>query len=372
MFIYLFLLVIILSLGYIIEQSKLKNKQGLFFIVLYPLFVSIQGFRSYQVGTDTWMFYRDIFFNFQNETYSYIFHNSGSLVYDLLQKTIFDFTGSYQVQIFFVALCTNFFVFLFFYDNQSSMYQSIVSLYAYVCLYFYLNSFNISREMMAMSVALYSWYFLKRNKILRAIIVIFVAIGIHPTAIITLVFIVVYLLKSNNKKNTIKLMMILNILVLSYQMLLTMFVSYFPKYNMYLNSNRDLNTNDKNSGNFVFLGVFYLLIFIIALVLFFKKNTNYFEKIISYKEIIIYSLVVNFNLIFANLKFMNRMGIFFSIFSCLFLPKTIELLIKSMKMKRDFAFTLKLLLILILLIPLIFMLNKNLSDVVPYKFFWNQ
>ena len=218
MYIYFLLIIFICAARFLLKDEK---KMNLFVcIISFVLLSAVQGFRGYEIGTDT---YNYVSFFMVRESDSIILEKDTFFL--ALTNAIAKFTSSRTVYLTIIAMIQNALII-------SSIYilskEAFISIIAYVTLYYYCNSFNILREYLSISFALMGYALQFKKKLPLSILFYFAAVFIHGTGIIGIVLFVSYYLEEHiSKKNVLTMAIAMCVCAL-------FFTSYFRTFSWFL------------------------------------------------------------------------------------------------------------------------------------------
>lgn len=360
---YLFNLILLVSYTLIVKVSKYEGEKKLLFILYVIHLSTIVGIRSVNVGTDTGL-YQAIFNSTSRQSIMFILQESDFILYSLLMKLVSNmFNGNYQVFLFIVAIITNFF-FLIVAFKLKDMSMFLFTFF-YIVLFYYFQTFNISRQFLAISICFFYFYLLTQNKKISAFIFLLIAVMIHTTALVCIVF---YFL--NNIVWTTKKYIFLSFFtILSlgiFENVFSIFATYFPHYDMYSGRIEDFTSG----GNRIWLTIFLTLILLLGIYVS-QNNTklypNYFYVLQS--VLVISSSIGVF--FYAN-ELMVRIQFYFEVFSIIYIPL---IFLKNKRQivnngKVSYLSLLLVPLILILFVPFFIQLRNNYGDVIPFEFYF--
>ncbi|MFB5430445.1 EpsG family protein [Enterococcus casseliflavus] len=333
------------------------------------IFGGVAGLRHISVGTDTEL-YAQLFLRSGKTFTLENFFNSKYPVYDFYSSILYRVNDNTQIMIFVNSLiiiwCVGYFI------NKVSL-QPFVSYILYITLYFYFTSMNISRQYLAVSFLLLGVTALlnKKEKIFFVFYVL--AALTHSTAIIGIVFFILFKIKWNNKKYAV-LTIICTLGPFFIDRALILFVRFFPAYEMYGNAQSTTdNIASQSEGNKIILSLFYLVFLIVGLYIRKYIDTHGKKKFDFMTAIAFIGVIIG--ILFYNNILISRMEMYFTVFFTIYIAEIVEyfsrIYIKNTRNKSTSKALIYFTIILISLIPMFFQLNKGLSGVTPYKFFWN-
>ena len=353
-----FIAIILICLIALFCFSKNSNekKRTIFLFLSFTILFLIMGFRDNSVGTDT-------------QLYCSIFKNNYSIkeIIDILTSE--DSSPLYTIYNYIIGLIshdcnlikiTNSFIICFltalFIKNNTK--HVFISTLLFLTFYHFFSAMNITRQYIAVMIVAYGFKYLKNQQLLKYLLCCLIATGIHNTAIISFVLAPLVVFKLT-KKNIIIYLIVVAVIMISFEKIMNLFGTVFPHYDLYFNSNM-LEEVGKNRK--VIITIIYLCIQIVLTYLIFKKE-SILEKSNNERTVMIL-YIINFIAIiigFISLKIMllSRIEVYFSIFAIV----TIPYVIYQFKDKILFSF----LFVAIMFIPMYMQLQSNNSEVVPYK-----
>ena len=176
-----YLLFIFLATLLVVLAYLFPDKSKIFQIVLFVLAVCVSGFRD----------------NISGDFRAYVswyLHKTRDLDFEFGFVCIMNFfrwfNGSYHIVFFFFSFCTVILIFLGI--KKYTSHCNLAFLFFLLIPTLYLNSWSIIRQALVVSLAFISFHFLITKKYLIYLVLMFVGISIHYTAIVPfLVFIAV-------------------------------------------------------------------------------------------------------------------------------------------------------------------------------------
>lgn len=358
---YLINFIIFILYSSVIQISNSKHKRELLFGIYIMHFTAIAGCRSIAVGTDTRL-YNNIFISTINTSLPELIRNSKFVGYSLWIKFIaLLFNNSYESFLFISAFVTNMFLFYVVYKikNLSLFYAA----YLYITFYYFYQSMNIARQYLAIALCLVFFYWIVyEKKYYKGILFWLLAVSIHSTAIVCIVFIPLSKIKWNLKKYGY--LSVFTILILFfYNRIFTIFQYFFHDYQIY-------NENQYSTlGTRILLVLFQLIILLFGLIITNKYKEKYTNDVYVLQSIILISTIIG--MFYSNNELIVRMQIYFEIFSIIYIPL---LFLKITPSKSKFSkFNLIFFgILLILLVPYFYQVSKNYGNIIPYTTFFRK
>lgn len=367
-------LYVLISIFFIIcmiyEKSVLKityRKLWAIFLIA-PLFI-MNAFKDVTVGSDTSVysslyniFTQESLFTGRNFSME-IGYRSINKILGLLNIDFFGFQIIYSLFIFFIL-----FQFVVKYSKNISF-----SIFFFVTFRVFFFSMTGIRQMIAISIVLYSIKYIENKKPVKYIMSVILASLFHVSAIIS---VFLYLLPFKRFKlnfiSLLKISIISLVVSIGTGYFIDIFISIFPKYNVYLYR---METYD---GIFVYIQTGVILsLFLVGLV--FNRKTSQYKRldninnqlypinnidVISLNAIIIGYILSVFSL---NIDIANRLSNYFTIYFMIYLPNSIEN-IKNPKLKILVYYILNI--SLLIYFVLIMLYRPKWDGVIPYQFIW--
>jgi len=227
----------------------------------------------------------------------------------------------------------------------------------------YLSSFNITRQYLAVSLTLLAACLIDERKILNATIVMLLAIGIHNTALIMLPIIQLLRVKITPKIAFITVLGCILYFIIADPLMkyfIKIFIQIFPRYQEYLGRS-EYSVFDIGRGDNIYLKLFYICFVVVAYYIFIKNRKTLDPLPDEVSKLL---LIVSIGLVLgmsnaANLA-LGRFFKYFEIYMCCFIPNMIEYFGKRKFVIYYWCY-------LLLWIPYLICLSRNLSGVVPYS-----
>lgn len=350
----LLLYIILVSIFFDIRESK-KKKIIYLFIIFIPMTI-IMGIRDISVGTDTSL-YCSIFKYIANENFNTAL-SQYPIVWVSINKII-SLIGTNNVNyIFPIAVFINLFIAKFIYENSTDVKMSVI---LYILSYFYLTSFNIGRQFLSMAICAYAYKYLNnknKKEIIKFILLVLLATGIHPTAIIFMLCILTFL--KPNRKNIVLCLISMSIILSAFVPISNIFVRYFPHYEIYVNegeiTQHGFGVGKNRSSIMTLVYIFFELI----LFYLFNTNKNNNDKKVLFNFIIINGIGCLFGIMSLTSIMFSRFARYFNLFSIIYIPYVFKYIKKEQQIFVEVIY------IFIMLIPYYIQLRDNISGVVPY------
>lgn len=360
--VYVSMIVLLLIMG-IAYHCKPKNqkRKKMFVVVSCLVMFLIMAMRSPSVGTDAqtivgmFMANRTIF----SGGFNAFFYNFVSKIGYFIWPN-----GQMILIINAAIICTAIGVFV--YHNSDDAFLSI---YLYVTLYFFFNSMNIMRQYDAIAMSLISYTAYMKKKNVTALLFALLSVGFHSTAIVFFAFAFVMIaIKSMHRLSNQILLFAGLVFVLGYlfQPMLVIFARIFPHYAMYVGDEGLTLTGYTSEGKKVLITLMFLFVLMFAYITI-QKTRNVQENFVLSKALCVnffFVLVaVAFGLAGGKLQLISRVESYFSIFFIIFAPEVVKMI--DVRYRRAFYIGF----VLIMIVPMMFQLKSNNSEVLPYNLF---
>lgn len=301
--------------------QKLNGKK-IYALLMYGSLWGISAFRGEHVGADTYGYllaYREI----ANMEIQGFYTRSFEIGYVLLNKALYFISDNPQMILIVSSFVTIVGFAMFFYKYSPNIYITTV---LFIGLYFYTFTFTAVRQWLAVMIICWGMSYLWNGDKAKALGIILLAICFHSTAIVFIVFVIVYPL------NTRKIVLLLMAVACLYFVLhfyglsvLSSVLHFNEKFLMYLGGRYDISTS---YGAGVLKIALWWLVGIVMLLMNMVKRAN--QKI-SY--IFVCEIYAGFFLLMGyDVAIVSRTSLGYMIFICLAIPEIYVLLNKYKKM----------------------------------------
>lgn len=368
MAIYYIALLYILILGVLFyRHTSDRAKRAFLFLSFLGLFL-LMALRSETVGRDVHLyraaFTRIAFADNWSELFSAI---DSAPVYCLLSKAV-SFVGDYRLMLVVTAFIILYAVAVYIYHFSDNV---VISTYCFVSLYFYLHAYNISRQFLAIALFLLALCFRKKKRMALCVLFFLLALGVH-----NLTFIAIPLLLLDREKITTKKFVIymaastvcVLLFAVGFSRIVGLFASLFTRYQIYMQGGK-FSVYNRSSGAIIFLGIFYLLVAIMAVILqsnVLKGMRLEFEEQSRLRYLIIaVTTGALMGILCGGFEAVARVLYFYQIHVICLIPNAFGKL-----RQYRFYYPVYYALLLILLIPFTICLKRNFGEVVPYVPMW--
>lgn len=189
--------------GFFVKKGVDYTNSKIVFAICFICLSLISGLRGN--FTHDYNNYVGVFHYIGNQTFWEILSNANNnhteILYNIINKIIYFFTQNAVVLFCVIAMMTTFF-YLLFLKKESHIFGMSVLLFVTSGLYF--QSFNLLRVILAAGIITCSISYLEQKKFLQFFLLLITAVMFHKTAIVGLIFFVIYYVKGT--KNSIKIL----------------------------------------------------------------------------------------------------------------------------------------------------------------------
>ncbi|RRG17559.1 EpsG family protein [Weissella viridescens] len=350
-----FMLFPIIGIIYLLTNNQIFSSRRMFVFLSFAFLGTFAASRASTVGTDTM-------------TYETIFANTGDVfskkspafsVFSTIVKLIS--TDPHAITAA-NALLIAFLFGLFIYRLPAN---PLYTTFFFISLNFYLPSFNIARQYIALGLVLNGFLYLMDKKYVRYLMLTFIGVGFHATALLGLIYLGVSWIKWN--KFWIALLTISAVICsLSYDEFSNTIVDLIPGFDIYSDATNvsSLNQSSQGSGLIIFFNIF-LLVVLIAYIYFKFATKSPFTRL-QRNVATLYFIGSGVSVLLGNVILLQRGLMYFTIFGIYIfadLPVVTENLFTNRKVGRITVFAL---LFGLTLIQFTYQLARNNGDIIPY------
>lgn len=302
---YMLIAVLILCLADNIQKHR-REKLSTICLILLLSFVA--GFRSLNVGIDTYGYYSIIIQ--LREGYVDKISNVNEQGFLLLSYILMKFSSSYTLSFCVYALITNTFIILRLKDYIQHISYPCALLVYYMLYYF--NTFNTLRQWIAISIVFYFSRYLNGNKkgLIKYIIAVLLATTMHNSALIAVAVVPLYFIF---KPSTTKYQFIFKVLL---SCLALLSITYI--YDYFMGIYGDIYTSISSYGAISFVNI-ARLIFLILIILYnndgyitIDQNKDTFNEL-RY-ETILYFIGITLTLMVYFYRYADRIGQYYILY----------------------------------------------------------
>lgn len=343
-----YIIIVILLFNWLIYRfiAKTKHQRDIVYLSLFVIIGIIIGFRDYTVGADTITYY-NIFNNISSNSLIYAFENiREEWGYVLCNKIIALLGGNYYCFQLIYSIVMLMLIGKFIIDNTTNYYMAVI---IFLGAGYFEFSYNIIRQMMAISIGACGWTLWRQQKYKKALLILLIATSFHKLAAL---LILAYLIYSIRDKKL--LVAIITILCLSLEELIPFAYSILESVGMYVNYFKA--TSDHISRN----GIFILWTFEGVLILFSYISSNINSKGRCVAILSILNLI--FNILDEQIRYLDRVGLFFFPFMILLFCVNGDNLFKEQNLKNIYRVAVSLFFIAF------FIYRETLSDYKTYLY----
>ncbi|TNL00710.1 EpsG family protein [Fructilactobacillus sanfranciscensis] len=356
----LFPMIAMIYLMTLLLRQKAQTQKTIFCVLTFGTLGFISASRASSVGTDVTL-YENIFKSINCGMSAE--NNLGYVIYNKLIGNAFGYTGHEitAANSVLITILIGFFIW-----KVAEHY--FVATFLYISLFYYATSFNISRQFIAMGLVLVAISFALDKKVMPWFILTVLATLFHATAIVA--FPVYWLTKVHwDAKKTLGIFPITIFASFIFDAILNIFVRFFPHYEMYITGTQ-FNIAGQGQGRVVLVKVFILFILLGLLLLYQKRYGLISER--HHNIIALTTVGLSIGIVFYNNILLNRVELFYSILSIVFIPIAIDYISLKFKEKDTVRLMLAMRLmltigiLLITLVPYYIQVSGNYSGILPY------
>ena len=308
-------------------NNKKNVKDNLFLLVVFTLFFILVGTREMTRGNDTMTYLRLFNALSINRWNSVIFGNyyePGYIIFNILLSYISKSSNFFMLIMSFLF---NYAIFRFIKNNSNNYLMSTLM---YVELLFFYYSMTMMRQFLALVIVLYSFKYVKNKKIIPFLLFIFLATTVHTSAFVSVLIYPMYYSKYSNRKAII--IFVISIILLLF---LGNFYSYITpilnRKTYYLNRIGEIKVIN------VITSLIYLIMFLFSSII--LKNK---EKNLNSNCFYLFAFLLSFCMLMISVKMaiMERISIYFTIFTIVALPNIIGKKVKNYVIVNSIIFIL--------------------------------
>ena len=308
----------IIGLFYVLFLNRQINSRPLFFLSAFGFLGLVAALRTSDIGVDVKL-YEDLFVReISGRSFSL---NPKYPVYTLFEYFVSGFSRTPHAITAANSLLICALVGLFIYRIGV---HELYATFLFVSMYFYANSLNTARQYIAIAVVMNAFVFLLKKQWLPYLILTFIAIGFHQSAVVTFALLPIAYVKWNG--HTLRIFaVVLAAVAFFYQFLLKGFLAVFPSYNVYFTVDSADGTTMAaalGKGNVLYYDLALLIIFglLMAIIVRFELALTERDKVIC----VAYSVNVFLGLVFYNVMSIERVFTYFAIVGIVALPLLCE------------------------------------------------
>lgn len=293
-----YLILFILFINWLIFRfiAKTERSRNIVFLSFFAIIGVIIGLRDYTIGADTIAYYH-IFDSISSESLKYAIENEREeWGYVLCNKVIALLGGDYYCFQLIFSVIMLLFVGKFIIDSTPNYYLAAIIFFGSGIFDF---SFNIMRQMMAISIGTCGWTLWRQQKFKEAVLVLIIATSFHKLAILLLPAYLLWSFQGNKL-----LVSVITILSLSIEILLPYILSYLESSGFYYSHYFDSTAEHLSRNGILFLWTFEGLLIFAS---FISSNINSKGRCFAILSI----LYLVFNILDEQIRYLDRVGLFY-------------------------------------------------------------
>ena len=348
----------------IFNKGETKQRKKIYLRSVFFLLFFISAFRSINIGNDT-VEYSRMFDVFGTASNIFNLNTRYELGYVLLNKILYSIWNN-KLILFIVTSAFILGSWMKFINVYSS--RTWLSVYLFINLRIFYFTLSGLRQSISMAILLISYKYIMEKKLFSFISLVFIASLFHSSAIIFLLVYPLSRIKFNFKFLAVESLVSM-VVYYTFETFISIALRIFPQYQSYVKG-------VYFDGDVRVASIMSFLVIIIILIFGIMTNIKYVrkqEKIVPKNQsevnllLHIVSLATSVYFIAINANLLSRIGLYFFMFTVVFIPKCIE----NIKDKRAALIINYLLLIFALAYNLVILIYRpNWQHVYPYEFFW--
>lgn len=348
---YVILFMIIIVNSIVIEKCFKKNNIKLAKFMAFISMVEISiiaGFRNNNVGRDIDVYVYPLFKScLTNNFYTLIKDPNIEPLFLIILFMNTKLLGDYHLTLFIIELITVFSIYFYGFKNYKNVnFTILISVFLFV---FFNNTLVMMRQFVSVSLIFISTQFFKEKKYIKTILLFFLAVAFHDTAIISIIIYIYYFVEYRSSFSSNKLLR-----VKIYTLIIAMFLVLFGDKLVYYFSFNIPILPERFFGYFTSRYIeeglhfsivnftFKMLVLIMAIIINNKKKSHQSNLALSFIliDILIYLLSMRIEPIL-------RLGYYFTIISYSFvIPSFGKIMVNNRKYKPFFYYSLTIVLFL--------------------------
>lgn len=354
MWLYIFLVILILALGIILEN---KNRK-LYSILVCIIFTLIIGLRHYSIGVDTPV-YVSIFNRIVSsglENYRTTWIETGFLYFYSIIGMI---SKDYSIMLLIISFLTNFAICKYIEKYSNNM---CVSFMLIILTRIFFSEMNIIRQYLSVAVVLLAIPLIEKKKFIKFLLYILVASLFHKSSWALFFVYFLYNINISNKVKIITIIISLMIYNFYYSFFIKITSLFGGTYMYYVDNFIESN----KLGSIITFIINLIILFVIEII---RSNKTIAEKI-DKKDNFFYNchFVLTFlSFLAIKMNILGRITIFFQVITTVALPNYINML-----SNKKLVFILYIIILTCFFINMIVVLKYRPEwyNVLPYKFYW--
>ena len=347
--------------GIFLTKISSDKKKKMYLILVYTPLIFISGFRNWNVGTDTILFYQwyNATANIDGTFGWFITLSEGSPIefgFVYIGYLLNSFYLDVQVMIFLVSLVTILGIGYTFYKYSYSIW---LSTFLFIALFSYQETMNTARQGIAAMIMFNAYGYLKNNFKLKYLSMIIFSMMFHFTSVIHAILL--FFMPINVKK-IIYTTLFLGVIILgSWDYILIYAQSIAPKYLEYMNSEY---TTARNLGPGIIQILGIVIIMIISVYLNTKNRFNMQEK----KDLVIYNIFLFFYILVIYVQYFLPIISRINPYVSLYIDMCIPLLLSKINTSYFIKYLLYIIIIIMGFVYCLYCMSIGKHEVVPYSF----
>lgn len=351
----------ILSASIFLMDISINKKKKIYLILVYTPLIFISGFRNWNVGTDTILFYQwyNATANIDGTFEWFITLSEGSPIefgFVYIGYLLNSFYLDVQVMIFLVSLVTISGIGYVFYKYSYSIW---LSTFLFIALFSYQETMNTARQGIAAMIMFNAYGYLKNNVKVKYLFMIIMSMMFHFTAIIHAILL--FFMPISIKKIIYAIIIFGVVIFGTWDYILIYAQSIAPKYLEYMNSEY---TTARNLGPGIVQIFGIIIIMIISWYLNKKNRFNLQEK----KDIIVCNVFLFFYILVIYLQYFLPIISRINPYVSLYINICIPLLLSKINTSYFIKYLLYIGIIIMGFIYCFYCMSVGKHGVIPYSF----
>lgn len=355
---YNILFALLFGLFFILQKKQNSEKVKKSFIIIMTFVLSLfSGMRNLGTGIDTYDYYMSYELT-KTESWAAIFHDiidyfNGVFVmdpgYTLFMKVLQIICPSFYVFNFFVSLVLTSAIGILIYKGVKSLGGYVIGYTYFISLLYWNIPNNLTRQSLAIGLILFAILLLNEKKRALAVLLVFMAVLFHKSALIGLIPILLLFIKQTKQIFLSSLIITPLVFLIGREFVnLLIIASSYERYLHYMDSETDARPVIYMLEMFFFYAIGFGL---------WKKQyfRNYIERL-SYVCFAISVVFVSMLWIHSDLI---RIGMYFSVFGVVYLPYCLDNMNKRYKR-------------ITYIIVFGLLVGRSILQPQDYKFFWEK
>ncbi|MGN1165386.1 MAG: EpsG family protein [Lachnospiraceae bacterium] len=352
MTVYIITLLLILLFWPICEQTNIKNKRGMYVVIISIWLMILAALRNYTVGADT-LVYMNRFKRFGSADWKtlmwlsnyYNFEYGFSILYKLVYYVIQSPRG-------FMFLSNAFIIWSFSRYIYKESEIPWLSYLLFVTLGLHNNSLNILRQMLAIAIILFAYEAIQERRLLKFLLAIALATSIHYSAAIVIPMF--WLSRIKFDKKMLLLTWVGTIFVFFSGAAVINAIAKRTKYGHFIEEASD-------SNGAIGATIIYVTFSVIIIWKLYRCTENYRNIYIAFSVISVAIIILTFAI-----SIIDRLGLYFSTMYIVSVPNALSK-VKKRNIRNEYIF---LIAGLVIVYYLFVICKADVSMVIPFEI-WN-